>query len=224
MRGDPRVLALGVADEEGVFGTGGVRARWSELGVAPPGTGRTFRALFDTTHPTFRRLDRASRVLVLATEATGLPRRLGGSVRDDVALVAETERGSVETDLRFQRSLERGVVEGALFPSTLPNTSLGEVAQRHRLRGPTCCLSIEAGQRGDALREAARILADGDARYVLACRVEASAEPVADLAPALSSVAVLLAAPGEEGDVVAPWPGDDGDGFAVLASAVRRRG
>jgi 3-oxoacyl-(acyl-carrier-protein) synthase len=217
------VVALGLADAQGVAGTGGVRAEWSELGVEAPGTGRTFRRLFHAPDATFRRLDRPSRALVLAAEAAGLGSVLPDDARRTTAIVVETERGSLDTDLHFMAGLAQGVVAGAMFPYTLASASLGEVALRHRLRGPAICLSITAEQRGDALREAIRLLEDGEARFALACSVEALADPCHGAGQALRAVAVLLAGPSEDGArVVAPCSLACPDPFEQLAAGLRR--
>ena len=226
MTATPVVIAIGVVDARGVAGTSGVCREWADLGVEPPGRGGTFRELFSRPDPTFRRLDRASRTLVLATEAAGLQRVLGLAARDDTALVVETERGSLDTDLRFAASLDDGVVDGPLFAYTLPSTCLGEVALRHGLRGPTLCISTGPGDAGEALREAARLLAVGEPSYALAGSVEALAEPCGDAEPALHAVVVLLAAAVQATEVVAEevaaWPGDSSDPFAHLAATVAR--
>jgi 3-oxoacyl-(acyl-carrier-protein) synthase len=221
----PRVVAIGLVDRRGVAGTGGVCADWPELQVEPPGTGRTFRALFHATDPTFRRLDRSSRALVLAAEAAGLRGLLRDEARDKTAIVVETERGSLDIDLRFARGLGPGPgpVEGALFPYTLASASLGEVALRHRLRGPAICLSIGPGQQGQALEEARRLLDEGEARFALACSVDALCEPCPGAQGALRAVVALLAGAGEAGADVAPWPSQREDPFALLATRARER-
>jgi 3-oxoacyl-(acyl-carrier-protein) synthase len=191
------VAARGLVDERGVAGTSGVRARWAGLGAEPPGTARTFRALFGRPDATFRRIDPASKALVLAAEAAGLSTVLPPDARDDTGLVVESERGCLDADLRFQRGLQQGVVEGAVFPYTLPSASLGELALRYGLRGPAVCLSIGPGERGAALAEAARLVAEGEARFVVAGRVEAQAASRPGSERALHAMVVLLAAPGE---------------------------
>ncbi|MCB9897770.1 MAG: hypothetical protein H6825_07190 [Planctomycetes bacterium] len=202
------IVGLGVVDASGVRGSSGVCAAWDALGVDPLGSGRTYRALFGVAHPTFRRLDGGTRALLLATAATGLERVLSPEQRDRTALVVETERGSLETDLRFAATLDGDLVEGALFPFTLANTSLGEVALQHELRGPSLCLSIDAAERGASLAEALALLRDGEADFVLAGRVESLPEPRGDLDAALACVVVLLARPDVRMPAVVAWPGD----------------
>jgi 3-oxoacyl-(acyl-carrier-protein) synthase len=221
MSRQPTIAAIGLVDARGVAGTRGVRADWLELGVEAPGTARTVRALFQTSDPTFRRLDGASRALVLAAEAAGVGQVLPEAARDATALVVETERGSLEADRRFAQGLTRDTLEGAVFPYTLASASLGEVALRHRLRGPALCLSVGPEEAGQALDEALRLLEDGDARFALAGRVDVLAEPCSRAGRAMDAVVVLLAQPDEDCPAVAPWPARSADPFALLAQAVR---
>jgi 3-oxoacyl-(acyl-carrier-protein) synthase len=218
---EPTIAAIGVADARGVAGTAGVRVDWLELGVEAPGTSRSFEALFQSSDATFRRLDRASRALVLAAESAGLPQVLPDSARDATAIVVETQHGSLEIDLRFARGLDRAAIEGAIFPYTLPSASLGEVALRHRLRGPALCLSIGPEEEGQALDEARRLLEEGEARFALACCVDALGAPCSRAASALRAIAVLLALPEAGLPAVAPWPADPREAFARLAQGVR---
>jgi len=222
VNGEPIVAAVGTVDAIGVAGTAGVAAAWGTLGVAPPGNGRTFRALFARTDSTFRRLDPVSRVLVLAAEVAGLDRVLPLAARDDTALVVETTLGCLDTDLRFARGLARGLVLGSIFPYTLPSAGLGELALRHRLRGPSLCLSISREEAGEALREGARLLAAGEARYVLAGCVDVLAESRPTAAATCRAVVALLARDDVGAVAVAPWTGAMADPFARLLVAVPR--
>jgi 3-oxoacyl-(acyl-carrier-protein) synthase len=201
---NPAILAVGAMDAGGVAGTSGVRGEWAALGIEAPGDARTFRALFRRTDRALRRLDRASRALVVAAEAAGLGALLPRDARDETALVVETARGSLESDLRFARSLAPGPPHGAVFPFTLPSASLGEVAIRHRLRGPAVCLSVDAESAGEALREAARLLEDGDARFAVAGCVEVG-EPRVGLPGALRAVVALVAPSRADLAAVLPW-------------------
>lgn len=219
MSAGAEILAAGRVDARGVAGSSGVRGVWTDLGVQAPGTAASFRALFGRPDATFRRIDRASRALVLAAEAAGLAEALPRTARDDTALVIETERGCLEADLRFQRGLERDVLEGAVFPYTLPSAALGELALRHGLRGPALCLSIGADGRGEALREAVRLIEEGAVTYAVAGRVEALSEARADLGPGLHAVVVLLAPRGTRAGAaacdIAP-----GDGLHRIGSSI----
>ncbi|MHC5209617.1 MAG: beta-ketoacyl-[acyl-carrier-protein] synthase family protein [Planctomycetota bacterium] len=221
MSGSPTVLAMGLVDARGIAGTSGVRGTWADLDTEPPGTPRSFRALFGRPDATFRRIDRPSKALVLAAEAAGVGDVLPREVRDGTAVVVETERGCLDADLRFQRGREQGLIEGAVFPYTLPSASLGEVALRHGLRGPALCLSIGPEQRGEALREAVRLIEDGEAAYALAGRVEALSVARPGLEAAVEATVVLLAAPRAplRG---APCGDLSGDAFGRLVSTLAR--
>ena len=226
MRIEPAVLAVGLVDERRVAGSSGVRAEWRALGLDPPGDGRAFRALFHRPDATFRRLDRASRALVLAAEAAGIGAVLPREARDETALVVETERGSLDADLEFADSLQPGPARGALFAYTLPSASLGEVALRHGLRGPAICLSIYAARSdgarsGEALAEARRLLEDEEARFAVAGCVEALASPRDGLPGALRAIVALIGPAGTGGAAAAvgEWPAG-ADPFGELARAV----
>ena len=166
------VLGRASVDEVGVRGTGGVDATWASLGVAAPGTPATFRALFGRRDATFRRLDRVARTLVVAAAALDIEAHLDAELRRRTAIVIESVRGCLDTDVRFARTLSAGEPEGPLFAYTLPSTGLGEVAMRHGLSGPTWCLSIAGDGAGVADAEARAILRGGEAPAVLVGRVE----------------------------------------------------
>jgi hypothetical protein len=216
----PTILAVGHMDGQRVLGTGGLSAAWADLDVPPPGNGRTFRALFGRPDATFRRLDSVSRALVLAAEAADLPGCLPSDARDDTAVVLETLRGVIDTDLRFLQQLGDGIVDGPIFPYTLPSACLGEVALRHGLRGPSLCLSIGPGDCGAALREARHLLEDGDAAYALAAQVEVLSHGRGGMPPSLRASVVVLAVAGASAHTaVADWPDSCDDPFNDLVAA-----
>lgn len=216
MTADPVVLGVGVVDAVGVFGSAGNRARWQELGVEPPGTARTLRDLFAVSDPTYRRIDRLSRALVLAGEAAGVRTLLTAEQRAEAALVVETDLGCLESDLRYARSLDDPLVDAAVFPYTLPSTCLGELALRLGLRGPTVCLSVAVDRGGESLAEVRRMLQAGEVAHALV----ASADVYAGerLRPAVLRVVLAVVARTVDGMApVAPWPGSDAAAFAALA-------
>ena len=63
---------FGVVDALRVIGSSGIDVTWASLGMQAPGGAREFRSLFGRSDETFRRLDCASRALVLAGGAAGL--------------------------------------------------------------------------------------------------------------------------------------------------------
>jgi len=222
----PRIAAVAALDARSLSSSSGLSVSWAELGVEAPGRGQTFRQLFGRPDATFRRLDRMTRALVLATEACALESLLPAALREETALVVETTHSSLEVDLRYTRSLADGIVQGAIFPYTLQSTCLGDVALRLGLRGPTVSFSIEEHAEGEALREAARLFADGGARLAVVGRADALDRPIGGLAPALRAVVALAVAPGVElpgADLppVAPWPADAREPFGLLAAACR---
>jgi hypothetical protein len=219
----PHILAVGVVDELGIRNASGLDVSWGELGVEAPGNGRTLRAVFGTGDSTFRRLDRVTRALVLAARASGVERMLTPGELERTALVVETSRGSLESDLRYARSLARGVVRAALFPYTLPSTCLGDVALRLATRGPTLSFSIESGDEGEALREARRLLAGGEASFAVAGAVDALDEALDGAPPLLRAVVALVAPASPRFPEVARWSDEGEDPFAVLACACQAR-
>lgn len=222
MTAPPIIAAVGVVDAERVHGSRGVQVTWHELGMTPPGTGRALRAIFARQDDTFRRLDPTSRALVLAAEAAGIAHVLPPTAREDTALVIATTLGCLDADLQFARSLASEMCDAPVFPYTLPSTCLGEIALRLGLRGTSLCLSVLPGGSGSALAEAQRLLAGGEARYVVVANVEVLVQPHADVAPTCRVVVAVVAAADAELSSVAPWPGVEGDAFARLAGSIQQ--
>lgn len=213
----PSLLGIGIVDASGVRGTILPHVPWWMDGdpLLTPGV---FRRLFGRSDPTYRRIDRMSRALVLAAEASGVA-RFSVEERNETAVVLETMRGCLESDLEFAAALETGTILGPLFPYTLPSTCLGEVALRHGLRGPTLCLSTTGQTIGSALWQARALIEEGEATHAIAASVEVLARGVGDVPPALRAVVVCLG-PHESGAKIAPWPAREEDAFAVLAFTV----
>jgi 3-oxoacyl-(acyl-carrier-protein) synthase len=164
-----RVAAAGVADENGVAGTGGTAVRWEQADTDPRERIR-WKRFFDEPFPDFRRLDPLSRFCCLAAEAARPGDHLDEARREDTALVLATTLGCLHADVRFAAGLEgEAEIEPAVFPYTLPSTCLGDVAIRHRLTGPTLCLAAADGDEPLGLREAVRLLALEEAAAALVC-------------------------------------------------------
>ncbi|MCR9246567.1 MAG: hypothetical protein NXI31_16155 [bacterium] len=204
----PRVLAAGVLDGRNLRGTGGIDVSWTELGSPAPGDGRTLRTVFGHSDTTYRRLDRISRSLVLAAHAAGLGEVLTPDELRDAALIAETHVGCLEIDRRYTASLAGELVAATIFPYTLPTTSLGEVALRFKLHGPTMSISVDDDRRGAALREAWRMLAAGEVRHVVAASVDVLDEPGPGLPAGVRAVVVVVGAPEfvKSDRAVMAWP------------------
>ncbi|MBX3464607.1 MAG: hypothetical protein KF830_15670 [Planctomycetes bacterium] len=209
----PAIAAIGLVDRERIVGTAGVDKAWRDLGSAPPGNGRTFRAVFGRGDETFRRLDVASRVLVLAGAAAGLDVVLPAAVRDDTALVVATTVGCLDADRQFAHSLGAEMLAAPVFPYTLPSTCLGELALRHGLRGAGVCLSVAPGDGAQAFAEGARLLAAGEAAAAVVAWVDVLRDDPVNCDAALA----LLAPPGLGLRAVAAWPADP----ARVRSALR---
>jgi 3-oxoacyl-(acyl-carrier-protein) synthase len=212
----PVVAAIGSVDRDRIAGSGALHRAWRDLGIAAPGDGRSFRAAFGRSDETYRRLDPASRMLVLACEAAGLDRVLGAEQRENTALVVATTIGCLDADRQFAQSLGSEMLDAPIFPYTLPSTCLGEVALRHGLRGISICLSVAPGETGTAVAEAVRLLAAGETATAVVAVVDVlRGEPAT-----CEATAVLLAHPRLALPPVAPWPADLHHAFAAMRSAL----
>ncbi|HZN38198.1 MAG TPA: beta-ketoacyl synthase N-terminal-like domain-containing protein [Planctomycetota bacterium] len=218
----PTVLAVGVVDQERIAGSSGMHTTWKRLGVEAPGTGRTFRAAFGRSDETFRRLDRCSRALVLATTAADIEKVLPRDARDDTALVVETTLGCLDADLRFAASMRTEMCDGPIFPYTLPSTSLGEVALRYGLRGPSICLSVAPDAAGASLAEASALLENGEATFALVATVDVLQHSVPHAEASCRAIAVLLAHRRLGLPSRIAWAGHGVTAFAELARSVQQ--
>jgi len=125
------------------------------------------RAALGVADPGWGRLDLASRLLV------ALGRRLG-TIATQAAVVLASERGSAESDRRFESGRRRGECEPQRFIYTLPTTPIGELSIRCGLHGAgLALLGVDDAQ---ARQVAHDLLADGYPQVVLA-RVEADQPP-----------------------------------------------
>ena len=138
------------ADHLGVFGPG-LDHRWKE----PLPEGKV-PWIFARPFPEYRRLEALGRFVCLAVEALDMEFPQG------TALVFASTLGCLHADRLFEES-RHGVIRPALFPYTLPSTCLAELAIRHRVMGPTLCLSVAPGDETTALAEARRLLAGAEA-------------------------------------------------------------
>ena len=216
------VLACGMLDRGGIYGSSGTAVTWRELEADPPGTGRTVHKVSGKTDATFRRIDYPSRALVLACEAAGVDAVLTEAQRQQTAICVETALGSLTTDVDFQRSLSEDVVQAGIFPYSLTSTSLGEVALRYKLRGPTVSISVLDEAPGEGLREALRMLASGDVPFVVTGRADAAREAAAGFEAAMHAVVAVLA-PSGDGIGTLEWPTDDEpDPFAPIVRLCAR--
>lgn len=210
---EANVLACGVVDQHGISGTRGITTTWEELETEPPGTGRTLKSVFGRSDATFRRIDLPARALVLACEAAGLEHALNEGQRNDAAICVETDVGSLTTDVDFQLSLQDDVVHAGIFPYSLTSTSLGEVALRYKLRGPTISMSVLESAPGESLREALRMLASEEVPYVVAGVADAMREPAAGREACVRAVVAVIGRQAEgQGEAIGTltWP-EDGD-------------
>ena len=224
---DAKVLGCGVVDEVGIFGNSGMAATWHDLGMTAPGTAKTMREVFGKSDATFRRIDLLARALVLACEAAELENLLTPEQRQETAICIETDLCALATDLSFASSLGDECVHAGIFPYSLTSTSLGEVALRYKLRGPTISMSVKNGAaggqaNGDSLRETLRMLACGDSKHVLTGFVDTLLEPAAGR-PASMRAMVAIVTSDEQAEAVSTlaWPEPGVDAFAQLLAICR---
>lgn len=165
------IAAAASVDAASVRGTGGFHKTWADIEVDPLAGKIRWRSLFDSPYPDFRRLDRLSKIFAIAVEACGLaPEVLPEQQRARTALILASSTGCLTADLRFEASLHAtSGIEPAVFPYTLPSTCLGEIAIRHRLTGPTLCLSVRDGDEKEGLTAAEEILHALEAEAALVC-------------------------------------------------------
>lgn len=218
------ILACGVVDEVGVAGTRGIQATWQDLEMAAPGTGKTMKVLFDKPDPTFRRIDLLARCLVLACEAADVENVLSPEIRQETAICVETDLGALATDLSFASSLSDECVHAGIFPYSLTSTSLGEVALRYKLRGPTVSMSVRDGDAGEALRESLRLLNSGDCKHVVTGVVNTLADPLVGRDATMRGLVAVLSAdsPGSRlGTLTWPARSQAEDPFAQFAAMCR---
>ena len=197
-------LAAG-ADRAGLVGSSRRGLRWNDVDSSMPTVMSAARRVFAEPWPGFRRLDRLTALLSLVVEMLDLPARLPEPSRRSTAIVFGTVHGCLDSDWRFEDA-RRGPPGGKpqLFAYTLPSTCLGDLAMRHRLTGPSLCLSVPRDGERQALSEAARLVEAGDASAALVCLgdwLTPDAAGVLGMPARASFVATLL-----EADV--PQPGD----------------
>ncbi len=225
------ILGCGIVDETGIAGTRGITATWSNLDMVAPGTAKTMRTVFDKEDATFRRIDLLARALILACEAADLENVLTVEQRQDTAICVETDLGALATDVNFAASLGDECVHAGIFPYSLTSTSLGELALRYKLRGPTISMSVrddatgserDPALAGESLRETLRMLACGDVKHVVAGVVDAMLEPAAGKPAIMRAVVTIVAAPEHSSGIgTLEWPDGISDPFAQFISMCR---
>jgi hypothetical protein len=162
-------LAAG-ADRAGLVGSSRRRLRWKDVDTSMPAVLSAARRVLHAPWPGLRKLDRLTALLSLVVEALDLPARLPEASRASTAIVFGTVHGCLDSDWRFDEGCRRPPgAQPQLFAYTLPSTCLGDLAIRHGLTGPSLCLSVPRDGERQALAEAARLVAAGDADAALVC-------------------------------------------------------
>ena len=130
---------------------------------------QAFRQI-NTEYPKFFKMDSLSKLAVLAAEYL-----LEGETIDDLALVLANRSGSLDTDVRHQKSIQH---ENEYFPSpatfvyTLANICAGEISIRHGLQTENVFFVAEDYPVDTALSYTEYLLKSGKAKQVLCGWVE----------------------------------------------------
>lgn len=166
----------------------------------------------------FSRLDLLSRLAVLAVEP--LSAHFGATPRDRIGICLSARAGSISTDVEYWEGRDRvGGPSPTLFAYTLPSSAIGEIAIRHRLRGPNLCW---VGHEERVMEEAGELLRRGeaDACLCLACDVVTpGASSALGETPAARAAALYLRRGGEG----ARWPGENDRDTVSLFAIVSAR-
>jgi len=181
------ITACGCVDEGG-FGNARSWTPWP--GGVPRLRWRTFS---DQPFDRFGRLDLLCKYAVAAVEMLELPPFTEGESRPDLALLLGSDNGSLDTDVKFVRSIhEPGGASPTLFSYTLPSTALGEIAIRHHITGPSACVMAGPESGPLALWEGMAWVAEGDVGGCICVGCDAVSASVAD-APSAHAYAFLVA-------------------------------
>lgn len=161
------VAAACTVDVVGVRNSAGTTVDWQQLDVDPQRSRIAWREEFGGDARAFRRLDPTTRMVWIAAAACGLD-ELPEPLRERTGLVLASASGCLAADLRFAAGLHvTAGIEPALFAYTLPSTALGEVAIRHRLRGPTLFLSVPSGREAAGVDAGLDLISAGEADAAL---------------------------------------------------------
>lgn len=101
-----------------------------------------YKAAFTEGYPKFFKMDRPSKLAVVAVE---LLKQADPSIAqrtdDEIAVIAASSNSSADTDIAFKDSYTNDVAPSpALFVYTLPNVLIGEIAIRNKWYGENLCL------------------------------------------------------------------------------------
>lgn len=213
------VTAAGMIDARGWGGTCFPWRTWAETpskgeGPSSPTTFR-WQDLFGKPSRSFARADPLTKIASAAAELLSPAfETADDEERTSIGVTMGTSSGSLEIDGRYWQFVKReGKGSPMMFTYTLPSTALGEIAIRHKLRGPILCLLCTPQENGQALDEACRAIALGEAESFVCVYANAVEEEASHFSRAIDNN-------GETGAV-------ESAAYAVLvesAEAAERRG
>lgn len=162
----------------------------------------------------FGRMDLSSQLALLAVEP--LAEHFNSLPADRIALVINTRTGSLSTDVAYWAGHDlAGGLSPTLFIYTLPSSTIGELAIRHKITGPSLC---QVGEGRDLIGASADLLQADEADAVICVDVEVISAALAaliKLPEAATARALLLQrnGPGER-----EWSQNDRDINQVFAT------
>ncbi len=176
--GDAVITAAGMIDARGWGGSHFPWRTWEETaasgkgeGAAKPSSLTSFRwaDLFGQPSRSFARADPLTRIASAAAELLSPAfESADAEGRASIGVYMGTSSGSLEVDGQYWLHLKReGAGSPMLFTYTLPSTALGEIAIRHKLRGPILCLLLTPGENTQVLAEACRAIRLGEAESLV---------------------------------------------------------
>ena len=129
-----------------------------------------YKAAFPEAYPKFFKMDRPSKLAMVAVE---LLKQADPTIMDrtddEIAIIAASTNASADTDMAFQASYTNDVAPSpALFVYTLPNILIGEIALRNKWYGENLCLVMPGFDEERICQQVDLQLANGSNACILA--------------------------------------------------------
>ncbi len=139
----------------------------------------------------FRKATRNMMLAWLAVEEALAP--LGGVLPEESAMVLGSGFGELEVTRNFLKGLaDSGLARPLLFQNSLHNATLGFLAMKLELRGPSITLSNRCFTGENCLETAMQLLEQGPSRYCLAIGVDTLVPELAEALNAIYPVPVTI--------------------------------
>lgn len=129
-----------------------------------------YKLAFEEGYPKFFKMDRPSKLAVVAVE---LLKQADPTITertdDEIAVIAASTNSSADTDIAFKDSYTNDVAPSpALFVYTLPNILIGEIAIRNKWYGENLCLVMPEMDAERMYQQVELQLANGSEACLLA--------------------------------------------------------